>query len=187
MKDLDVGLIAMFMLIAVGLTQPCFAQDVIPGTEFASIEAIPPAPDGESRAYYEAATGRIHVTVGPGVLILSLEGAPLILENRNSDTPLGEFSSCECSLGGISQLDFGGLELEVGGPYDFGNLLPADPSIRTARDFEQRYPDAIFRSGAPGVPSVNSQYNVIPIAIPEPASGALWLVTTLGWLSRRRR
>ena len=185
MKALCSVLATTMMFIVAGTTQSCFAQDVIAGTEFPSVDAISPAPDGEARAFYDAATGKIHVTVGAGVLVLSLEGAPLNLSNLNLDTPLGRFENCECGPGGISQLSFSGLT--PGGPYDFGDLLPADPSIRTALDFSNIYPNAIFRSGAAGVAEVRSQVNVIPVAIPEPAGGIVLLAGGFARVGMRRR
>jgi hypothetical protein len=172
--------LVLLFLASAYLCAPCLGQEVVPGTEYASVADIPRAPGGEARATYDSVTGGLYVTVADGVLVFNLVDLPLILGNRNNDTPLGGFEQGD----GLGQLDFGGLP--VGGPYFLGNLLPADASIKTASDFAAKYPEGIFRSGAPGVPEVRSRFNVIPVAIPEPGSGMLWLLASTAWIRRRR-
>ena len=184
MRFLNVGLMVALWLTTVLYTQSCVGQEIIPGTEYSSIDAIPPAPDGEARGYYEAETGRIYVTIGTPVLVIDFAGGLPSLQYRNANnaTPLGAFEHCEPH--GFCQISFTGLA--PGGPYDLGQLLPANPAIRTADDFVDWFPNSIFRSGAPGAPEVRSRFNVIPVAIPEPGSGAaVFIMLIFGYVSQR--
>ena len=163
------------------------AQDIMilprQGTEYPTVAAIPSPADDEVIAVYEAVTGNIYVSNGiSNLLTFGLEGAPWLCANLSGDSAFG-FPE-ECLDGFVVYLNFGGIP--TGGPFSLGNLLPADPSIRTAEDFQARYPDAEYASGEPGMAQEFARFSVIPAAIPEPGSGSLLLLATFGWLGRRR-
>lgn len=142
---------------------------------------IPAAGLGTAAAYFDSATGDIHVAIGSGLIVVGLEGAPFILANRNESTALGIFEQAD--FGGLVQLSFAGLPAGI---YNFGQLLPANPSITTAAEFSAAYPLARLRRGAAGMPDVRTTFSVVS-AVPEPS--ALFLISALGVgvaFSRRR-
>ena len=155
----------------------------IPGTEVNSVADISTSPVDEARAYYEAATGDIYTNINGTVLLVRLFGAPFTFGGVNRDTPLGGFEQFDS---GVGHADFSGL---ANGTFNLGNLLEADPNIRTAADFRIVFPNAFFSSGAPGVDEVRSFISVIApaSAIPEPGSLSLMAVASLGLATRRRR
>lgn len=175
-------LLAFAAVAVLSATQANFAVAQIAGTEVNSVADIPTSPADEARAYYEAATGNIYSNINGNVLVIGLEGAPFILANRNDGTTLGAWEQADA--GGLGQLSFSGLD---NGTFDFGQLLPADPNIRTAADFAAAYPTAVYRSGAPGVDEIRSNFSVIASAIPEPGSLSLLTLAGLGLVARRRR
>lgn len=166
------------------------AQAQVPGITIRSVADIPTPPENEARAWYEAATGDIHVAIWGSVLVIGFEGANFSPERREicftdpfSPIPIGPETGYFDDERFISTcINFNGLP---NGTFEFSSLLPADPSIRTAEDFVAVYPSAVFRSGAPGVPEVRSQFGVI--AIPEPGIRLLLIALgTCGCLTRRR-
>ncbi len=178
MRSFSSAMIAIVLVLVSSGSNFTPGQEIIPGITIPSVADIPVPPENEARAYYEAATGDIYLTINGNVLVAGLEGADFLVENADNSTPLGQIAG-EFGIGG------GGFSGLANGTFNIGNILPADPSIRTTADFAAKYPDAVFRSAAPGIPEIRSQLNVI--AIPEPGSGILLLIATSGWLGHRRR
>lgn len=165
-----------------------FAQDIIilpkGGTEYPSVGAIPSPAGDEIIGVYEAATGNLYVSNGrSNLLSFGFQGAPWLCANATGDSLFGFPAECLDDFGGY--LSFSGLP--TGGPFNLGNLLPADLSIRTAEDFQAKYPDAVYSSGPIGGGLEYSRFSVIPAAVPEPASGLLLVLAAVGWLGHRRR
>ena len=137
------------------------------------------APANEARAIFDSETGEISVAINGNVLVIGLEGADFILDNRNNDTELGGFEQADGT--GLGQLSFSGL---ANGTFNLGAVLPAG-TVGSEAEFRAAFPDLIFRSGAPGVPEVQSP--VAFLAIPEPGSMSLLALAGLGAVARRRR
>ncbi len=182
------------LLLLVGFfcttTLPSFAQDGFPvvplpttptpGTEFPDVGSIPTPGDGEIIGVYEAGTGSIYLSIGPnsGLQVFGLTGAPFTCESLNAASELGTPNCGPDGLGFVSLAPF-----PLGGPFDLGPLLPADPSIRTAEDFRLLYPNA---SVGPGL----SRFSVIPApaaSVPEPTGALAYLLVGLSLSLRRCR
>ena len=146
------------------------------------VDEISDATPGEANAFYDPATGEIFVSIGEGVLVIGLEGAPFVLDNRNDDTELGGFEQADS--GGLGHLDFSGLPTGV---FSLGSLLPA--GVTGPEEFAALFGNFAFRSGAPGVPEIRSGIQILglpPVAIPEPGCVILLSLGCLAFAGRRR-
>jgi hypothetical protein len=157
---------------------------------FLSTDDIPQSGINEAAAYYDSETGDIYLSIGENIVIAGVDGAPFgfvdgefDVTTLNPSTPLGLplVPSVE-----ISWVDSGALP---SGIFNIGSLLPPNPRIFSAQDFDDLYPEAFFGGGAPGVP-INSQLGVIispSTPIPEPGSATAIGISALLVLMRRRK
>jgi len=141
---------------------------IVPGTELSSVqELFGITAEGEARSLYDPQTGEVFVAIGAGVVIFAIEGDNVRFEDVIFDDAFQAFATQADDAGiGVVNLDLTGIPAGV---YGLGPVLDPDPSIVTAADFLREQPNITFRSGALGVPAVNSEINVL-IAVPEPSS-----------------
>jgi hypothetical protein len=145
-------------------------------------DGVGEASPGQAEAFYDPATGEVFVSIGEGVLVIGLEGAPFILGNRNENTPLGGFEQADAS--GLGQLSFSGLPTGI---FNLGALLP--PGASSPEEFAALFDNFVFRSGAPGVPENRSGVQILgPLtpAIPEPGCFCFLSIGFIALASRRR-
>ena len=190
-----------------------------------SVADIPVPVAGEAAAFFEPATGDIHFAIGEEIVLFGLDQAPFGFVDGVFDaslvdatTPLGapttnntgEIAFLGFQDGNGVRLGDPGFELETGGlvpfasgVFNIGSLLPADPSIQTAADFDALYPEARFSFAAPGDGTRSSLSVVVSdddisfasfglisaptSSIPEPGSLSLLLLAGLGATVRRTR
>jgi len=184
-----------------------------------SVNDIPTPGVGEAAAYFDAATGDIYFAIEETVVLFGLDQAPFgfvdgVFDSSavNSTTPLGAPSQNDSNgiawlapLEDANGLGFGDVGFDPftldfvpypSGIYNIGSLLPADPSIQTAADFDALYPDARFSFAIPGA-GVRSPLNVVEgsgvfrlitaSSVPEPSSLVLLLLAGTHATIRRNR
>ena len=187
-----------------------------------SVADIPVPGAGEAAAYFDALSGDIYFAIDQDVVLFGVDQAPFGFVKGtcdptavNSSTPLGAPSQNDSSgiawlapfedANGLGFTDLGfdpltaDFVLYPSGVYNIGGLLPADPSIQTAADFDALYPNARFSFAFPGAgfrnplnvvqgePLVFGLISASTSSVPEPGSLSLLLLAGIGASVRRTR
>ncbi|MDA8563524.1 PEP-CTERM sorting domain-containing protein [Mariniblastus sp.] len=171
-----------------------------------SVNDIPVPGVGEAAAYFEPATGDVYFALDESILLLGVQQAPFGFVDGtfdpsavNTTTPLGTPQQNDATgIGFLAPFEDGAFQNFPSGVFNLGGLLPADPSIQTAADFDALYPDAEFLFAFPGTGVVNplnlvegtASFSLISAsasAVPEPGSLSLLLLAGVGVTVRRTR
>ena len=172
-----------------------------------SANDIPIPGVGEAAAYFEPATGDVYLAIEESVLLFGVDSAPFGFDGDtfnlsavNTTTALGApIANNSLEIAWLAPFNASGVFQNFpSGVYNIGSLLPADPSIQTAADFDALYPSARFGFAFPGtgvfdplnVVEGSASFSLISAstsAVPEPGSLSLLLLAGIGATFRRTR
>jgi len=173
--------------IAIAQTGNAMAQSVVVGT----IDDIPLAPRGTVQAFYDPATGDVILSVGSNDLsILGVLGAPF--NSANAIPFPGHPQFPEGSEIAFLNLPAGAEGFPIpAGVFNFGNILPADPSIVDLASFQSNAvfggAEVQFVSDVAAGPEGFGLLLADTTAVPEPSSLSLLALAGLAAIARRRR